>query len=80
MVYVTLIWIYTHIFYALNLFFNYQVPATQRNVINQGDAGDRKNVLGQLGTIRMQLQREQLRMDEIMRQRGKSHSKAVNFH
>lgn len=59
------------------------MPAVQRNIINHGDPlrdGPGKSILTQLGAIRMQLQQEQLRMDETLRQRSITQSKAVDFH
>ncbi|KRT84155.1 hypothetical protein AMK59_2808 [Oryctes borbonicus] len=61
----------------------WQVPLIQKNVINHGDLfadGHGRSILTQLGAIRMQLQREQLRMDETLRQRGNLQTKAINFH
>ncbi|XP_060536319.1 trichohyalin-like isoform X4 [Cylas formicarius] len=52
----------------------WQVPAIQRNIIhshpNSPGHQNRSNILTQLGAIRAQLQREQLRMDETLRKRG----------
>lgn len=42
--------------------------------------GTGKSILTQLGAIRMQLQQEQQRMDESLRRRGITQSKAVDFH
>ncbi|XP_071054427.1 uncharacterized protein [Onthophagus taurus] len=53
-----------------------------KGLVNHGDSytdGHSRSILTQLGTMRMQLQKEQLRMDETLRQRS-SQSKAVNFH
>lgn len=55
----------------------------QKNIINHGDPlrdGQGRSILTQLGAIRMQLQQEQLRMDEILRNRDFTQSKAVDFH
>ncbi|KAK4885453.1 hypothetical protein RN001_001724 [Aquatica leii] len=58
----------------------WQVPAVQRNIISHGDPtrdGQGRSILTQLGAIRLQLQKEQLRMDETLRKRGISQPKAV---
>lgn len=57
----------------------WQVPAVQRNIITHGDPrdGQGRSILTQLGAIRLQLQKEQLRMDETLRKRGISQPKAV---
>lgn len=70
----------TYTLISNNLF---QIPAVQKNIINHGDLftdGHGRSILTQLGAIRMQLQREQLRMDETLRQRSNVQAKAVNFH
>lgn len=41
---------------------------------------DGKSILTHLGTIRMQLRQEQERMEESLRRRGITQSKAVDFH
>ncbi|XP_017781895.1 PREDICTED: trichohyalin isoform X2 [Nicrophorus vespilloides] len=56
----------------------WQIPAVQKNIVNQGD-GQSRSILTQLGSIRMQLQQEQLRMDETLRKRGNTQSKAVEL-
>ncbi|XP_068894989.1 inner centromere protein-like isoform X2 [Tenebrio molitor] len=61
----------------------WQIPAVQKNIINHGDPirdGQGRSILTQLGAIRMQLQQEQLRMDETLRKRDITQSKAVDFH
>ncbi|KYB26386.1 trichohyalin isoform X1 [Tribolium castaneum] len=61
----------------------WQIPAVQKNIVNHGDPlrdGQGRSILTQLGAIRMQLQKEQLRMDETLRKRGITQSKAVDFH
>ncbi|XP_044265384.1 nucleoporin nup211 [Tribolium madens] len=60
----------------------WQIPAVQKNIVNHGDPlrdGQGRSILTQLGAIRMQLQKEQLRMDETLRKRGITQSKAVDF-
>ncbi|XP_072378359.1 uncharacterized protein [Diabrotica undecimpunctata] len=59
----------------------WQIPAVQKNILNHTDSlgGQNRSILTQLGAIRMQLQQEQLRMDESLRRRGISQSKAVDF-
>lgn len=42
--------------------------------------GSSKSILTQLGAIRMQLRQEQERMEESLRRRGITQSKAVDFH
>ncbi|KAJ8934131.1 hypothetical protein NQ314_013590 [Rhamnusium bicolor] len=59
------------------------IPAIQKNIVNHSDSlreGQNRSILTQLGAIRMQLQQEQLRMDETLRKRGITQSKAVDFH
>ncbi|KAJ8941707.1 hypothetical protein NQ318_023303 [Aromia moschata] len=61
----------------------WQIPAVQKNIVNHADSsrdGQTRSILTQLGAIRMQLQQEQLRMDESLRRRGITQSKAVDFH
>ncbi|KAK9891197.1 hypothetical protein WA026_013511 [Henosepilachna vigintioctopunctata] len=61
----------------------WQIPAVQKNIVNHSDSlrdGANRSILTQLGAIRMQLQQEQLRMDETLRKRGITQSKAVDFH
>lgn len=61
----------------------FQIPAVQKNFISYGDSirdGQGRSILTQLGAIRMQLQQEQLRMDESLRKRDITQSKAVDFH
>ncbi|KAB0804723.1 hypothetical protein PPYR_01693 [Photinus pyralis] len=57
----------------------WQVPVVQRNIITHSDPrdGQGRSILTQLGAIRLQLQKEQLRMDETLRKRGISQPKAV---
>ncbi|KAF5302016.1 hypothetical protein FQA39_LY10486 [Lamprigera yunnana] len=62
--------------YVRKLEDRWQVPAVQRNIITHGD-GPGRSILTQLGAIRLQLQKEQLRMDETLRKRGISQPKAV---
>lgn len=67
-----------------SLFFvgGFQIPAVQKNVMNHTDStlgGQNRSILTQLGAIRMQLQQEQLRMDESLRRRDITQSKAVDF-
>ncbi|CAH1114549.1 unnamed protein product [Psylliodes chrysocephalus] len=60
----------------------WQIPAVQKNVMNHTDStlgGQNRSILTQLGAIRMQLQQEQLRMDESLRRRDITQSKAVDF-
>ncbi|XP_050498369.1 uncharacterized protein LOC114337039 isoform X7 [Diabrotica virgifera virgifera] len=59
----------------------WQIPAVQKNILNHTEClgGQNRSILTQLGAIRMQLQQEQLRMDESLRRRGISQSKAVDF-
>lgn len=61
-----------------------QLPAVQKNIINHGESpresGQSRSILTQLGAIRLQLQQEQMRMDESLRKRGITQSKAVDFH
>ncbi|CAG9859453.1 unnamed protein product, partial [Phyllotreta striolata] len=61
----------------------WQIPAVQKNILNHTDSsplgGQNRSILTQLGAIRMQLQQEQLRMDESLRRRDISQSKAVDF-
>ncbi|KAF5307199.1 hypothetical protein FQR65_LT00715 [Abscondita terminalis] len=66
------------IFYSKSIYF--KIPAVQRNIISHGDPtrdGQGRSILTQLGAIRLQLQKEQLRMDETLRKRGLSQPKAV---
>ncbi|XP_049822811.1 putative autophagy-related protein 11 isoform X3 [Aethina tumida] len=60
----------------------WQIPAVQKNIVNHYDSSrdSNRSILTQLGAIRMQLQQEQLRMDESLRKRGYTQSKAVDFH
>ncbi|KAJ8925851.1 hypothetical protein NQ315_009703 [Exocentrus adspersus] len=61
----------------------WQIPAAQKNIFNHASSprdGQKRSILTQLGAIRMQLQQEQLRMDENLRRRGITQSKAVDFH
>ncbi|XP_018561742.1 trichohyalin-like [Anoplophora glabripennis] len=61
----------------------WQIPAVQKTILNHADSprdGQKRSILTQLGAIRMQLQQEQLRMDETLRKRGFTQSKAVDFH
>lgn len=48
----------------------WQIPAVQKNVLHPAESPGRGSILTQLGSIRAQLQREQLRMDETLRRRG----------
>ncbi|XP_044746346.1 centrosome and spindle pole associated protein 1 isoform X4 [Coccinella septempunctata] len=60
----------------------WQIPAVQKNIVNHSGSvrdGHNRSILTQLGAIRMQLQQEQLRMDESLRKRGITQSKAVDF-
>lgn len=61
-----------------------QVPAVQKNLVNYNEpareSSQTRSILTQLGAIRMQLQQEQMRMDETLRKRGITQSKAVDFH
>lgn len=61
-----------------------QIPAVQKNILNHSESSrenyQSRNILTQLGAIRMQLQQEQMRMDETLRKRGITQSKAVDFH
>ncbi|KAG5879520.1 hypothetical protein JTB14_029887, partial [Gonioctena quinquepunctata] len=61
----------------------WQSPAVQKNLMNHTDSyreGQNRSILTQLGAIRMQLQQEQLKMDERLRKRDITQSKAVDFH
>ncbi|XP_045478509.1 uncharacterized protein LOC123683471 isoform X2 [Harmonia axyridis] len=60
----------------------WQIPAVQKNIVNHSGSlrdGHNRSILTQLGAIRMQLQQEQMRMDESLRKRGITQSKAVDF-
>ncbi|XP_023013914.2 uncharacterized protein isoform X2 [Leptinotarsa decemlineata] len=61
----------------------WQIPAVQKTLVNHTDSSkdsQNRSILTQLGAIRMQLQQEQLRMDETLRKRDITQSKAVDFH
>ncbi|CAH1116631.1 unnamed protein product [Phaedon cochleariae] len=61
----------------------WQNPTVQKNIVNHTDSskdGQTRSILTQLGAIRMQLQQEQLRMDESLRKKDVTQSKAVDFH
>ncbi|XP_056648112.1 trichohyalin isoform X1 [Diorhabda sublineata] len=59
----------------------WQIPAVQKSILNHTESpgGQNRSILTQLGAIRLQLQQEQLRMDESLRRRDVSQSKAVDF-